>query len=63
MDIGHGVEPRAVGDIGVAYLVAFPLNSLLSRGRVVVCCGTELAPQISEPFEIPRDPASAGSLL
>ena len=52
-----------MGDIGVAYLVAFPLNSLLLRGRVVVCCGTELAPQISEPFEIPRDPASAGSLL
>jgi len=63
VDIGHSVEPRAVGDIGVAYLVAFPLNSLLLRGRVVVCCGTELAPQIGGPLEIPRDPASVGSLL
>jgi hypothetical protein len=34
MDLGHSVEPRAVGDAGVAPLVALPLKQTAVRGRL-----------------------------
>jgi hypothetical protein len=62
VDLGHSFEPRAVGDGGVAYLVAFPLNARC-RAAAVVCCRTELAPSFGKQFEIPSDHAGVCSLL
>ena len=41
MDLGHSVEPWAVGGVGVVSLVAFPLNRAAVKGRLCCLLSTE----------------------